>query len=302
MTTQNALNFSTLSNNPDLNTLRLFVAVVQAGSFSKASEQIGTPIPTLSRRIGELEQQLGVLLFDRTKAGVKATATGQQLYEQVRLPIDSLLQVQYGLDNEQLNGRLRISMVNGNEPVWAWLAEFQRLYPNIKLHCQATDRVVDLTQDGIDVAFRVGQLHTDNVVAFPVLTSCAKLIATPEFLQQHGTPHTADELKNYPLISWARVGEPLLQGVFADNETVLPLYFSSSDHAALEYMTLSHHGIACLSNHSAERLIQSGQAVEVLADIPKRGYTLHALYLPHRHQSAVIKTFVQFLKQKAQAV
>lgn len=288
-----------LNNSLDLNTLRLFVAVVQAGSFSKAHEQIGTPIPTLSRRIADLEQQLGVQLFDRGRFGVKPTVLGQKLYEQVKLPMDSLLQVKHGLDSEQeLQGKLRLSMVVGIEPLWALIADFQRQYPSVTVHCQATDRTVDLMEDGIDVAFRFRSLQTDNVIAFPMLSSRGVLIATPNFVEQYGTPDSIDTLVNYPVIGWGRVGEPVLTVNFKEKPISLPLKFSSNDNSALLYMVLKGQAICYMSEYNAKPLIARGDVVEILPDCPMQSVPLYAVYLSHRHQSAVIKAFLKFIKER----
>lgn len=139
----------------DLNAVRIFVAVVQAGSLTQASERLGMPITTISRKISGLEKQLNRQLFDRAKTGVKPTAQGQQLYEQVHLDIDNLLNTERNLNHSdsQISGVLRISTMIGLNKVWDLLAAFQQQYPQVQVVCQATDRMVDLVADGIDVAF-----------------------------------------------------------------------------------------------------------------------------------------------------
>ncbi|WP_227503116.1 LysR family transcriptional regulator [Moraxella bovoculi] len=103
----------------NLNTLHLFVAIVQTGSLSKASERTGVPIATISRQIAELEKHLQIQLFDRQKSGVKPTMAGQKLYDEVHLSIDNLLNTKQVLfdDEQNLKGVLRISTVPACEPI-----------------------------------------------------------------------------------------------------------------------------------------------------------------------------------------
>lgn len=151
----------------NLNTLHLFVAIVQTGSLSKASERTGVPIATISRQIAELEKHLQIQLFDRQKSGVKPTMAGQKLYDEVHLSIDNLLNTKQVLfdDEQNLKGVLRISTVPACEPILGWVGEFQAQFPHIQTHCTMTDRALDMTADGIDVAFRMGELHGEQFIA-----------------------------------------------------------------------------------------------------------------------------------------
>ena len=109
----------------NLNSLSLFVSVVQDGSLSKASERLNVPIATISRQITELEKSLNIQLFDRKKSGVKPTMAGQKLYEQVYQNIDNLLQVEKVFsEHQEISGKLRISTFAGLQEVWAWVDEF----------------------------------------------------------------------------------------------------------------------------------------------------------------------------------
>lgn len=179
------------------------------GFLSKASERTGVPIATISRQISELEKSLQIQLFDRQKSGVKPTMAGQKLYDEVHLSIDNLLNAkQVLLDNEQnLKGVLRISAPPAFEPVLWWIGKFQQQFAHIHIHCTLTERYLDLANDGIDVAFRIGDLHGDDFIAKKVLTLGTKWVASPDLLARLGTPKTISDLANYPIASWAKNGE-----------------------------------------------------------------------------------------------
>src|SRR6516162_5882605 len=115
----------------DLNAIRMFVAVVQVGSLSAAATRLGIPLPTLSRRIRDLERQLKVQLLERSARGAKLTDAGTRLYEQAGRGIETLLDAELAVvsDQAQLKGRLRLSLPQTFEPWWDLLAAFQRRYP-----------------------------------------------------------------------------------------------------------------------------------------------------------------------------
>lgn len=131
---------------------------------------------------------------------------GQRLYEQVHLSIEQLATAKEVLFEEQgnLKGKLRLSASPACEPVWAWIADFQAAYPQVQVHCTLTDRLLDLSADGIDVAFRIGQLHGEQFIAKKVGQIGSKWVAHPKFLARFGTPSTVKDLKNFPIAAWAK--------------------------------------------------------------------------------------------------
>ena len=282
----------------DLNAVRIFVAVLQAGSLTQASERLNIPIATISRKISELEKQLNRQLFDRSKTGVKPTAQGQQLYEQVHLDIDNLLNTERHLtqDNQQISGILRISTMIGFDKIWDLLGEFQQRYPQVQVYCQATDRVVDLVADGIDIAFRTGALHTETVIARPVFDISPVWVASPKLLARLGTPTKFSDLECYPLAGYTRLGQSYL--LFETDKKTLkfPFFFGSNDNAAVLHLAKSGKVVAMIPAYTAQEHVASGELVQVLADYPSKSYQVHALYLSHRYQSAVVKAFIQFLE------
>jgi DNA-binding transcriptional LysR family regulator len=151
----------------DLDATRMFVAVVQAGSLSAAATRLGTPLPTLSRRIRHLERQLKVQLLVRSARGTKLTDAGARLYEHAARGIEALLEAEQAVvsDQARLKGRLRLSFPPTVQPWWDLVAAFQRRYPDIQIYVYSTERRLDLIEDGIDVALRVGAIVHEGMVA-----------------------------------------------------------------------------------------------------------------------------------------
>jgi DNA-binding transcriptional LysR family regulator len=146
----------------DLNATRMFVTVAQAGSLSAAATRLGTPLPTLSRRIRDLEGQLRVQLLERSARGTKLTDAGARLYEHATRGIEALLEAEQAVvsDQARLKGRLRLSLPQTFEPWWDLLAAFQRRYPEIQVYVYSTERRMDLIEDGIDVALASARSFT----------------------------------------------------------------------------------------------------------------------------------------------
>ena len=189
----------------DLNAARMFVAVVQAGSLSAAATRLGIPLPTLSRRIRDLERQLKVQLLERSTRGAKLTDAGSRLYEHASRSIEALLEAEQAVVSDQahLKGRLRLSLPQTFEPWWELLAAFQRRYPDIQVYVYSSNRRVDLIEDGIDVALRVGAIVHETMVARRVLSFRNILVASPALVKRFGLPDEPDALRRFPCAVWA---------------------------------------------------------------------------------------------------
>ena len=170
----------------DLNAVEMFVNVVQTGSLSAAAQRLGIPLPTLSRKMRELEQQLSVQLLERTTRGTQLTDAGTRLYEHASRGIESLVDAREAVlsSQAQLKGYLRLSLPPSFEPWWAVLDAFQQRYPGIRVFVYSTERRVDLTADGIDVALRVGAIDHELMVARKILAYRHVLVASRALVER----------------------------------------------------------------------------------------------------------------------
>lgn len=280
----------------NLNALRLFVAVVRHGSLSKTSDTLNIPIATISRQIAELEKELGIQLFDRQKSGAKPTLAGQKLYDEVHVSMDHLLGARQVLSDGEngLKGLLRVSAMPAFEPVLAWIAGFQEKYPQVSVHCTMTDRVLDLGADGIDVAFRVGDLHGDHFIARKVLSVRPKWVAHPDLIARLGKPESLEDLANFPLAGWARnSGDWVLKAGREARE--LPYVFASNDSHALEYMAVQGRAVCQLADFTVDRLVKEQGLAVVLPGWESPVFDVFIVYASHRYPSAIVRKFVEFV-------
>ena len=280
----------------DLNAARMFVAVVQGGSLSTAAARLRTPLPTLSRRIRDLERQLNVQLLERSAHGTKLTDAGTRLYEHASRGIEALLEAEQAVTSDQarLKGRLRLSLPTTFEPWWDLLAAFQRRYPDIQVHVYSTERRVDLIEDGIDVALRVDAIVHQAMVARHLLSYRHILVASPHLVERFGVPAKPDELQRFPCAAWvSRIDVPprweLGGEVFAPKAML-----SVNDYRHLCRCALDGQAVTELPPFMAIAPIRNKQLIPLLPQCPLPEQPIHLLYPSHRHPSAIVRTYLDF--------
>ncbi|QYI99369.1 LysR family transcriptional regulator [Thalassovita mediterranea] len=182
-----------------LDAMRLFIRVADTGSFSKAAADLEIGQPTVSRRIQDLEAQLGADLFLRTTRALSLTEAGQTFYARAKSILESFEAAEAevrGLDNEPV-GQLRISVPHSLSRVVIApaLASFMRRYPDLSLDVISDDSYTDLVQEGVDLAFRLGQLADSSLMAKRIALSPRKLWASPIYIAQQKSVTRPSELE-----------------------------------------------------------------------------------------------------------
>ena len=285
----------------DLNAARMFVAVVQAGSLSAAAMRLDIPLPTLSRRIRELEQSLKVQLLERSARGTRLTDAGTRLYEHASRGIEALVEAEEAVRSDQtrLQGRLRLSLPTAFEPWWDLLAAFQRQYPDIQLSVYTTDRRVDLTQDGIDVALRIGAIVHEAMVARRLLSYRHTLVAAPQLLATLREIRTPDDLDGTPLAAWSR--DANIQPIWQLGEQVFRprTMLTTNDYLQLRARALAGDVIADLPPFLAAAPIRHGRLQAVLVEHPMPEQQVSLLYPLHRHPSSIVRAYLDFCQKQA---
>lgn len=280
----------------DLNAVQMFVAVVQAGSISAAAERLKLPLPTVSRRVRELERELNVQLLERSARGTRLTDAGARLYEHAVRGIELLAEAQQSVvsDQARLKGRLRLSLPPAFEPWWELLSRFQLQYPDIQLQVHTTERRIDLIEDGIDVALRVGTITHEAMVARRILEYRHLLVASPALIDRLGVPGSIEDLHQFPCATWVlganAPGRWLLGGHSVEPRSVL----ATNDYAHLRSRALAGDVVTELPPFLAADAIRAGDLVEFLPQCPLPQQQIHLLYPSHRHPSSIIRTYLDF--------
>ena len=191
----------------DLNALVIFAKVVEAGSFSEAAKRLSMPVSTVSRRIAELESELGLRLLERSTRNLRLTESGVEILEHARRGVEVGETVSAIVSDRVTNvsGLVRLSTPPSvsDTLVAPLICQFQQTYPNVRVQVLVTERMVDHIAEGIDLVFRLGVMKDSSLVARKVLTYRHQLVASPSYIAQHDTPRTPQDLLQHRLFAFS---------------------------------------------------------------------------------------------------
>lgn len=186
----------------DLNRAAMFVRVVENGSFTNAARTLSVPTSSVSRAVAALEEELGVLLLQRTTRKLVLTTGGAAFYERAREAIALFADAaEAALDDKAPRGLVRVTAPTEMSAYLArHLTEFRAQYPDIRIDAVLTSRFVDMLGEGVDIALRAGVIEDTSLIARKVTSSAAGLYASPEYLGRRGTPATLTELAQHDCV------------------------------------------------------------------------------------------------------
>jgi len=285
----------------DLNEMAIFVHVVEAGSFTGAAKNLGLPKSTVSRKITQLEERLGVRLIQRTTRSLRLTDTGNAYYNQCARILGEIEEANIAVTQMQSTptGTLRLTapLLFGSTVLSGLVAEYMEQHPQVAVDMVLSDQCLDLVQEGIDIAFRIGQLEDSSLIGRYLGDVRGILCASPDYISAHGTPTNPEQLSDHQLLTqstWAN--NWTMQGPDDEQMTVqVKPRLQVNDFASLYTLALSGAGIAPLPLLIASPAIRSGDLVPLLCDWPFEASPIHALYPSNRHLSAKVRSFVDFI-------
>lgn len=277
----------------DLNSLQLFVAAAQAGTLSEAARRSGVPLPTLSRRVRRLEEELGVRLLERGTQGLRLTNEGTRLLADVGPALASLTQAEDRLHDEtKIAGTLRVSVPPSFEPLWPLLSRCAREYSAARFDVFVTDRRVDLVADGIDVAIHVAREGADQPVGRLLARYRHRVIASPAFLERHPVRVPADLAMVPSGCFRTRTGTPSVW-MLGDEQVRLTARLATNDYLHLRHVALAGEVVTELPPFLAEGPIREGRLVSVLDAYPMRSREVWAVVPDTRLTSPLVRRFLE---------
>ena len=287
-----------------LQAVRLFIRVVDLGSFSKAAAEAGVGQPAATKTVALLEKRLGSRLVHRTTQGVTPTEIGLLYYEKCKLiahhadEADSVA----ALMQSQLRGGLRIgtSLAFGRRVLVPLVMRFMREHPELQIDLTFEDRYVDLVEQGIDVAIRMGRLADSGLGARWLGVNPWVVVASPQYLAARGTPGSPADLAAHDALIYSTVqGDARwhLSGA-AGAAVALPLTgpLRSNNLSALLAATRAGLGLAALPRYVAQESLRAGVVVEVLPGWTLPVQEMHAIYPSPRLVPAKVAGFVDWLQ------
>jgi DNA-binding transcriptional LysR family regulator len=292
----------------DLNSLTIFAKVVEANSFSEAARRLKMPVSTVSRRIAELEDQLGVLLLERSTRSLRLTDVGSEVLEHARHSAELSEAVDGIVSNHLSNvsGTLRLSAPPSiSDSLLAPLVgAFQASYPNVRVQIFITERIVDQIAEGVDLSFRVGELEDSALVARKILTYRHQLVASPAYLEKCKPPRSPRDLLGHRLLAFS-FWKPENTWHFThangkDKETLtFQPYLSINEYSGLATALLAGTGIGDLPPIVQPELLRDGCLVEVMPKWHFRIFNLSVVHLGNRYIPRPVRVFKEFAVQMA---
>jgi len=292
----------------DLNSLAVFAKVVEANSFSEAARRLKMPISTVSRRIAELEDQLGVRLLERSTRSLRLTELGAEVLEQAVRSAELGESVESIVSNRlsDVSGTLRLSAPPSisDTLLTPLVTAFQASYPNVRIQILVTDRFVDHIAEGVDMVFRLGALRDSSLIARRLLTYRHQLVASPDYLKGCRPPEKPKDLLDHRLLSFSH-WKPDSSWTFVnkngkDRETLtFQPYLAMNDFAGLAPALLAGGGIGELPPVVQPELVRAGRLVEVMPDWRFRTFDLSLVHLGNRHISKPCRLFKELATQMA---
>lgn len=280
----------------DFNSLRMFVASAQRGSFTLAAKSLHIPLPTVSRRMVELERELQTQLFERSTKGCVVTEAGARLLAQVAPGIEMLNEFESTsvLESPTLSGRLRLSLPQSFRPLWQLLGRFQREHPNIKVSVYSTERRVDLLADGVDVALRVGAISDDSIIARRVAEFRHILVASPQMAQRLAHIEHPSDLATVPCATWGSALDERPVWRLGTHPISVDPGLMVNDYLHLLDRAVAGDFLTELPSFLAAEHLRNGRLIEVLPDHPFSLSPIHLIYRRLRHPRATVRSYVDF--------
>lgn len=285
-----------------LELIRTFREVAQRGSFAAAARTLELSRPNVSKYVAELESRVGVRLLNRTTRTVSLTDAGSLLLERSTPLMEMIDETRAELQGRALvpSGRLRLTAPHGlaQTELPQLLGDFMRHYPAVTLSLNLDNRTVDLVDEGVDLALRVGRIGDENLIVRKLRQVPFVVAASPGYWASRGQPRHPDDLSTHDALTYSVLG-PHPQWRFEVDGQPLSVPVRSrmdaTDTAPLVHVALQGLGVVWLPRLLVQAHLDSGALQAVLEDCSPRDVWLYAAYTQRRHNSAALKTLLAFL-------
>jgi DNA-binding transcriptional LysR family regulator len=286
----------------DLNDIVVFTKVVETKSFTGAAEQLGLPKSTVSRKLAQLEERLGVRLVQRTTRKLALTDIGEAYYERASRIVADLASAEQLVTDMQATprGRLRVTAPIDLSASYlgGMISEFTAQHPDVNVELDASDRVVDLIEEGFDVAIRVGALPESTLIAKKLTSFTSLLCASPAYLAKKKAPTIPDEIEEHDKVMFfpnARIQSWTLQYGSQAYELARPAKFSSNNLMAVRSAALAGAGVSLLPEFIVACDIHEGKLVRVLPNWQSTSIDVNAVYPARQNLPPRLSLFLEHI-------
>lgn len=288
--------------------MKVYVAVVDGGSFAAAADKLDISRAMASKQIQKLEEHLATRLLNRTTRRLSLTETGREFYERSTQIMDDVEEAEQiaGQMTRRPQGVLRVTipLSYGQHRLAAIIGAYTQVYPQVQLDISLSDRKADLIEDGFDLAIRIGALPQSDLIARKIGGVRSIVCAAPAYLTRHGAPQTPTDLAHHACLGYTLSGTgtawrlegpggpltiPISGPIRADNGDIIRL------------AALGGTGILFQPHFIVDDDIREGRLMQVLPEWQSAELGVYAVYPSRKHLSAKVRTFVDFLAAALEA-
>jgi DNA-binding transcriptional LysR family regulator len=287
-----------------LTSIKVFRQVVESGSFVAAGERLDISTAMVSKHVMHVEERLGLRLLNRNSRTLSLTEPGRVYFERCKTILDDLeeTELELGSLGNAPRGTLRISC-----PGWApgqrlaeLLAEYRRRYPEVVVDVSFDDRMVDLVEEGYDLAIRVSSSEAlpAGLIARPVRAVTYYLAASPEYLKHHGAPRSLEDLAKHDFVAMGNLSSLQLIGPQGKIDVPVRMVLRYRSAAGVAHAVASGIGLSPLPAILFEEPALKGRLTPVLTEFPLRQSTMYLVYVSRRYLPLKIRTFRDFFVER----
>lgn len=287
----------------EMERLRLFVEVVECGGFNRAAKRLGIPKSVVSRGVARMEAELGARLLSRTTRGINPTDAGMEFkaraerlladYEEAREAVARRGGEVFGLL------RLSLPLSFGVRHVTPILADLAARYPGLELDVSYSDQIVDLIDERIDAAVRIGKLQDSSLVARRLAPMRAVVVASPDYLSRHGSPQVPGDIAAHDCLIYT--GRVVADWQFRSGKRLVSVRpkgrLRSDSGEAIFQWALAGLGLAMIPTFLIADHIESGQLVPLLLDYPTPEYGIFVLRPPGTYVPGKVRVLIDTLAE-----
>lgn len=282
--------------------MQTFTAVVDAGSFVGAAEALGLSKAAVSRHVVELENRLGIRLLHRTTRRVSLTPEGQAFFARSRDLLAELddAEAEVTAQRETVSGVVRINVpftfgILHLAPLWG---RFRAQHPQVILDVTLADRLVDLVEEGYDLAIRIAALESSSLVSRRLASTRMTLCASPRYLLRHGTPQHPDELLAHQVIAYSHFAtrdEWHFTGPQGPLSVRTRPWMRTNNGETCRAVALAHQGVILQPSFLVGPDLAAGTLVELMPEYRSTELGIYAVYPTRKHLSAKVRVLIDFL-------
>jgi len=286
--------------------LTAFARVVEAGSFARAADRLGVSVSAVSRQVSDLETHLGVRLLNRTTRRLSLTESGQAFYERCVQLLADLEEAEVAVTSASVvpRGTLKLtsSATFGSRHLAPAIAAFIARYPQIRFDVELSERVVDIVEEGFDVAVRIGTPGSQNLVARKIGAARILCCASPSYLARHGEPHEPEDLAKHSCLSYEYLPNrnvwTFRDPAGGERSVRIAGPVQANNGRFLEALAADGAGISMEPDFIVGPDVRAGRLKPILAKFEALPLPIYVVYPSRRHLSAKVRMFAEFLIER----